>query len=40
VESEGDIDRVFEETDFVAGTTLIEIMLDREIFPNYNSRRS
>ncbi len=40
VESEADIDRVFEETDFVAGTTLIEIMLDREIFPNYNSRRS
>jgi acetolactate synthase-1/2/3 large subunit len=40
VESEADLDRVFEETDFVAGTTLIEIMLDREIFPNYSSRRS
>jgi acetolactate synthase-1/2/3 large subunit len=40
VESEADLDRVFAETDFVAGTTLIEIMLDREIFPNYSSRRS
>jgi acetolactate synthase-1/2/3 large subunit len=40
VETETDLDRVFEETDFVAGTNLIEIMLDREIFPNYSSRRS
>ena len=40
VESESDIDRVFAETDFVAGTNLIEIMLDKELFPNYSSRRS
>jgi acetolactate synthase-1/2/3 large subunit len=40
VESEADLDRVFEETDFVDGTNLIEIMLDRELFPNYSSRRS
>jgi acetolactate synthase-1/2/3 large subunit len=40
VESETDIDRVFAETDFVAGTNLIEIMLDKELFPNYSSRRS
>jgi len=40
VESEADIDRVFAETDFVADTNLIEIMLDKELFPNYSSRRS
>jgi len=40
VEAESDIDRVFAETDFVNGTNLIEIMLDKELFPNYNSRRS
>lgn len=40
VESESDLDRVFAETDFVAGTNLIEIMLDKELFPNYSSRRS
>jgi acetolactate synthase-1/2/3 large subunit len=40
VAAECDIDRVFAETDFVDGTNLIEIMLDKELFPNYSSRRS
>jgi acetolactate synthase-1/2/3 large subunit len=40
VETPEDLDRVFEETDFIAGTNLIEIMLDKELFPNYSSRRS
>ncbi|MDH3831529.1 MAG: thiamine pyrophosphate-binding protein [Gammaproteobacteria bacterium] len=40
VETLEDLDRVFEETDFIAGTNLIEIMLDKELFPNYSSRRS
>ena len=40
VETLQDLDRVFEETDFIAGTNLIEIMLDKELFPNYSSRRS
>ena len=35
-----DLDRVFAETDFVADINLIEIMLDKELFPNYSSRRS
>jgi acetolactate synthase-1/2/3 large subunit len=40
VETSEDLDRVFAETDFVADINLIEIMLDKELFPNYSSRRS
>jgi acetolactate synthase-1/2/3 large subunit len=40
VETAADLDRVFAETDFVADINLIEIMLDKELFPNYSSRRS
>ena len=40
VATSADLDRVFAETDFVADINLIEIMLDKELFPNYSSRRS
>jgi acetolactate synthase-1/2/3 large subunit len=40
VETSEDLERVFAETDFVADINLIEIMLDKELFPNYSSRRS
>ncbi len=40
VKTSEDLDRVFAETDFVADINLIEIMLDKELFPNYSSRRS
>jgi len=40
VESEADLDRVFDEVDFQNGSTLIEIMLDKDAFPNYSSRRN
>ena len=39
VETPADVERVFDEVDFVGGRTLIEIMLDRDAFPNYSSRR-
>lgn len=39
VETEADIERAFESVNFVAGRTLIEIMLERDAFPNYSSRR-
>ena len=34
-----EVDAVFEQVDFVAGRTLIEIVLERDAFPNYDSRR-
>jgi len=40
VETEADLDRLFEETDFVEGINLVEIMLDKDAFPNYNSLRN
>jgi len=40
VETEADLDRLFEDTDFSAGINLIEIMLDKDAFPNYNSLRN
>lgn len=40
VANEDDLDRVFEQVDFANGRTLIEIMLDRDAFPNYSSRRN
>jgi len=39
IENEMDIQRTFETVDFVGGRTLIEIMLERDAFPNYSSRR-
>lgn len=39
VETPDDIERVFDKVDFIHGRTLIEIMLDRDAFPNYSSRR-
>jgi acetolactate synthase I/II/III large subunit len=39
VESEADLDRLFADTDFSAAINLVEIMLDKDAFPNYNSLR-
>jgi acetolactate synthase-1/2/3 large subunit len=39
VAAEADLDRLFAETDFVAAINLVEIMLDKDAFPNYNSLR-
>ena len=40
VESEADLDRLFAETDFSGSSTLVEIMIDKDAFPNYNSLRN
>jgi acetolactate synthase-1/2/3 large subunit len=40
VESEADLDRLFAETDFSNSSTLVEIMIDKDAFPNYNSLRN
>jgi len=34
-----EVDAVLEQVDFVAGRTLIEILLERDAFPHYDSRR-
>lgn len=39
VEHIGDIDAVFSELDLENGINLIEIVLDKNLFPNYSSRR-
>jgi acetolactate synthase-1/2/3 large subunit len=39
VATEADLDRLFADTDFSAATNLVEIMLDKDAFPNYNSLR-
>ena len=39
VQTEADVDAVFEEMDLTAGINLIEIVLERDLFPNYSSRR-
>jgi acetolactate synthase-1/2/3 large subunit len=39
VETEADLDRLFAETDFSTAINLVEIMLDKDAFPNYNSLR-
>ena len=39
VETEADLDRLFADTDFSAAINLVEIMLDKDAFPNYNSLR-
>jgi acetolactate synthase-1/2/3 large subunit len=39
VATDSDLDRLFADTDFVAAINLVEIMLDKDVFPNYNSLR-
>jgi acetolactate synthase-1/2/3 large subunit len=39
VETEADLDRLFADTDFPGAINLVEIMLDKDAFPNYNSLR-
>ncbi len=39
IESEDDVEALFNSADLVNQINLIEIMLDRELFPNYSSRR-
>jgi len=39
IESEQDLDALFNDTDFTAGINLIEIIIDKNAFPNYSSRR-
>ncbi|MEN8207045.1 MAG: thiamine pyrophosphate-binding protein [Pseudomonadota bacterium] len=40
VAAEIDLDSLFEDTDFSSAINLIEIMLDKDSFPNYNSLRN
>jgi acetolactate synthase-1/2/3 large subunit len=39
VATEADLDRLYADTDFSAAINLVEIMLDKDAFPNYNSLR-
>lgn len=39
IENEADIDELFERFDLIHGINLIEIPIDRDLFPNYSSRR-
>ena len=39
IESESKLDTMFEQTDFNNGINLIEIVIDKDAFPNYSSRR-
>jgi acetolactate synthase-1/2/3 large subunit len=39
VATEDDLDGLFADTDFSAAINLVEIMLDKDAFPNYNSLR-
>jgi acetolactate synthase-1/2/3 large subunit len=39
VETGADLDRLFSDTDFSTAINLVEIMLDKDAFPNYNSLR-
>ena len=40
VETEADLDSLFRDTDFSGAINLIEIMLDKDSFPNYSSLRN
>jgi len=40
METETDLDSLFRDTDFSGGINLIEIMLDKDSFPNYSSLRN
>ena len=39
IETEADLDDMFENTNFIDNINLIEIMVDKNAFPNYSSRR-
>ena len=39
IESEDNLDALFNDTDFTTGINLIEIVIDKNAFPNYSSRR-
>ncbi|MCW8831152.1 MAG: thiamine pyrophosphate-dependent enzyme, partial [Gammaproteobacteria bacterium] len=39
VENEDDLNRLFSSTDFSRSINLIELMIDKDAFPNYSSRR-
>ena len=39
IETENNLDSLFENTDFSTGINLIEIIIDKDAFPNYSSRR-
>lgn len=39
IESESDIDRLFSDYDLVDSINLVEIMIDKNLFPNYSSKR-
>ena len=39
IESKENIETLFSNTDFTAGINLIEIIIDKNAFPNYSSRR-
>ncbi|HIE53803.1 MAG TPA: thiamine pyrophosphate-binding protein, partial [Chromatiaceae bacterium] len=39
VETEADLDRLFSELDLVNGINLVELMVARDAYPNYSSRR-
>lgn len=39
VESEEDINPLFDNTNFTTGINLIEMIIDKNAFPNYSSRR-
>ena len=39
IESENNLDSLFANTDFSTGINLIEIIIDKDAFPNYSSRR-
>ena len=40
VETEADLERLFADTDFSTAINLVEIMLDKDAFPSYNSLRN
>ena len=39
IERETDLDAAFEAADFVAGINLIELFIDKDAFPNYETNR-
>ncbi len=39
IETENNLNSLFENTDFTTGINLIEIIIDKDAFPNYSSRR-
>ena len=39
IETDNDLETLFENTDFTTGINLIEIIIDKDAFPNYSSRR-